>query len=173
MWCADATNAMALMYKDGDDGWDKDETFFAGKNFTVNGYSGWRTLSTKERQYLFNTRTMKNGKDRYTLNITYGGKMGLVLYPDDYDKDPVTGTVTDLPYGVVFLPAAGGRDGSPHSQNNPADVSNVGDYGYYWSSTAKSRVTAYGVSFGSQIVYPDGYSSRNAGISVRLVTESK
>ena len=128
----------------------------------------WRTLSTSEWQYLFNFRTMANGGSgegySYSLNITYGGKMGLVLYPDDYDKDPVTGTVTDLPDGVVFLPAAGGRrDGS--------NVNNVGDYGYYWSSTALDKIHAYIVRFNSGDVRPDYSDDCYYGFSVRLITE--
>lgn len=157
MWCADATNAMALKY---DDGWKEDKTFFAAKNFTVNGYSGWSTLSTNEWQYLFNTRTMKNGKDRYTLNITYGGKKGLVLYPDDYDKDPVTGTVTDLPDGIVFLPAAGRRNGDP-GRPNPASVSNVGNLGYCWSASPSDGSRAYDLSFHSDIVNPNNSGARS------------
>ena len=128
----------------------------------------WRTLSTEEWQYLFNTRTVNGGQGAgksYSLNITYGGKMGLVLYPDDYDKDPVTGTVTDLPDGVVFLPAAGYRDGS--------NVYDVGEYGYYWSSSADGNDYAYYVDFSRVEVSPDRGRYRYYGSSVRLITESK
>ena len=87
--------------------------------------------------------------------------MGLVLYPDDYDKDPVTGTVTDLPDGVVFLPAAGFRGGS-----------DVYDSSYgFWSSTASDVTLAYYVTFASDNVFPGDYVSRYYGYSVRLVTE--
>ena len=155
-----------------------DDVFFtnatettAKEGFTVNvddkEQSGWRTLSTNEWQYLFNTRTVNGGQGAgksYSLNITYGEKMGLVLYPDDYDKDPVTGTVTDLPDGVVFLPAAGSRDGS--------DVDVVGGSGLYWSSTADDEILAYLVFFDSFNVLPDYYGTRSLGFSVRLITES-
>ena len=145
----------------------------AKEGFTVNvngkEQSGWRTLSTNEWQYLFNTRTVNGGQGAgksYSLNITYGGKMGLVLYPDDYDKDPVTGTVTDLPDGVVFLPAAGYRGVS--------DLYDVGGYGYYWSSAAYDKYYAFCVSFNSSDVDPgDNEGLRYFGISVRLITESK
>ncbi len=170
MWCADATNAMALKYNTG---WWYDKKFFAGENFTVNGYSGWRTLSTNEWKYLFNTRTVNGGQGAgksYSLNITYGGKKGLVLYPDDYDKDPVTGTVTDLPDGVVFLPAAGYRIG----YNGNEYVKNVGLFGYYWSaSPGDGGNFAFGLVFGSGSVDPLRHDDRHSAQSVRLVTESK
>ena len=66
--------------------------------------------------------------------------------------------------GAVFLPAAGRRDGS--------DVSSVGDYGGYWSSTAHAPDDAYGVDFNSSDVYPIITADRNRGYSVRLITES-
>ena len=89
--------------------------------------------------------------------------MGLVLYPDDYDNDPISGSVETMPEGVVFLPAAGSRDGS--------DVDFVGDYGYYWSSAADDELNAYRVLFGSRDVYPDSSDLRFFGFSVRLVTD--
>ena len=150
---------------------DPDDATKSNPNFTVKvdgkEQSGWRTLSTAEWQYLFNTRTMKNEKDRYTHNITYGGKMGLVLYPDDYDKDMVFESVADLPDGVVFLPAAGSRDGSY--------VDDVGDFGLYWSSSADvDEDYAFMVRFSSSGVRPDDIFSRSrGGFSVRLITESK
>ena len=127
--------------------------------------TGWRTLSKMEWQYLFNTRTMTNGKDRYTLNITYGGKIGLVLYPDDYDNDPISGSVKTMPEGVVFLPAAGYRFGS--------NVYHVGDGGYYWSSAARGEDGAYCVSFDSDNVAPGDGDDRCYGYSVRLITDVK
>lgn len=111
---------------------------------------------------------MTNGKDRYTLNITYGGKMGLVLYPDNYSGSALTSgkdyTDANFPADCVFLPAAGGRDGS--------NVYYAGAYGDYWSSSAHDESHAYGVYFNSSNVYPD-FAYRNYGYSVRLITESK
>ena len=125
-------------------------------SFTVNvngkEQTGWRTLSINEWQYLFNTRTMKNGKDRYT-NITYDGKMGLVLYPDDYDNDPIYDSVKTMPEGVVFLPA----------EKN--------DIGYYWSSAADDEDFAYCVKFDRFDVRLDVTDYRFFGYSVRLITE--
>ena len=89
--------------------------------------------------------------------------MGLVLYPDDYDNDPISGSVETMPEGVVFLPAAGYRLGS--------DVSNVGDIGYYWSSTASDSYYVFRVYFYSSDVYPGNIDYRYRGFSVRLITE--
>lgn len=126
----------------------------------------WRTLSKDEWTYLFNTRTVNGGtgKDKsYSLNITYGGKMGLVLYPDNYTGSVLSGTVEALPEGIVFLPAAGSRNGS--------NVNNVGHIGLYWPSTACDSDCAYRVHFVRDVVYPDLITYRNIGYSVRLVTE--
>ena len=128
---------------------------------TIGDGNTWRTLTTEEWQYLFNTRTMTNGKDRYTLNITYGGKMGLVLYPDDYDNDPISGSVETMPEGVVFLPAAGTRYGS-----------DVISGGRYWSSSADGGDGAFSVFFSRFDVSPGYYDDRYYGYSVRLITES-
>ena len=128
----------------------------------------WRTLSEDEWTYLFNTRTVNGGKGAgksYSLNITYGGKMGVVLYPDDYTGSVLSGTVDSLPEGVVFLPAAGFRYGS--------DVYGVGELGSYWSSTACGSIDAYSVSFNSSDVHPGYDDYRFSGYNVRLVTEVK
>lgn len=125
-------------------------------------------LSYYEWTYLFNTRTVNGGTGAgksYSLNIIYGGKRGVVLYPDNYAGSVLSGRVDSLPEGVVFLPAAGLRRGS--------FVDNVGVYGYYWSSTTKNQDSAYSVYFGSDYVNPSNSVFRILGYSVRLVTESK
>ena len=126
----------------------------------------WRTLSNDEWKYLFKTRTMKKGKDRYTLNITYGGKMGLVLYPDDYSGPTLISgkdyTDANFPADCVFLPAAGYRDGSNVS---------ILDNGLYWSSTAYNEYNAYFVNFFRNYPYLGNSEARKSGCSVRLVTE--
>lgn len=152
---------------------DPDDATKPNVNFTVNvggtEQSGWRTLSTNEWKYLFNTRTVNGGQGAgksYSLNITYCGKMGLVLYPDDYDKDPVSGLVTDLPDGVVFLPAAGLRGKSY--------IYYVDNSGSYWSSSTYDENGACSVYFSSSVgVHPDDGGYRYDGFSVRLITESK
>ena len=134
----------------------------------------WRTLTTTEWQYLFNSRMVNGGTGAgksYTLNIVYGGKSGLVLYPDDYDKDPISGTVTEIPEGVVFLPAAGYRIG--------ANVYLVGEPGFflesnnYWSSSANDEYSAFDISFDPDAIGTDCINGRDLGCCVRLVADVK
>ena len=67
--------------------------------------------------------------------------------------------------GFVFLPAAGFRFDS--------NVNNVGDSGYYWSSTeyADDRENAYRVYLNSRSIRPGSIVNRGYGFSVRLITE--
>ena len=78
--------------------------------------------------------------------------------PDTYADDAALAA-----NNLVFLPAAGYRDGSA--------VCNVGDYGIYWSSTAYDGDVAYGVYFYNYYVDPGFYVFRSRGYSVRLITE--
>ena len=134
----------------------------------------WRTLTTTEWQYLFNSRIVNGGTGAgksYTLNIVYGGKSGLVLYPDDYDKNPIFGTVTEIPEGVVFLPAAGYRSGD--------HVYLVGESGFfsefnnYWSSSANDEYSAFDISFDPAAIETDCTDYRDLGSCVRLVADVK
>ena len=90
--------------------------------------------------------------------------MGLVLYPDDYAGEALSGTVTELPEGVVFLPAAGERNGET--------ISGVGEYGLYWASDTAASYEAYNFQFTSDKVRffsPE----HNRGSCIRLVTDVK
>lgn len=143
----------------------------AKSTFTVNGVTGkYRTLSQNEWAYLLNIRPVNGGIGEgksYSLNITYGGKIGLVLYPDNYTEAALSGTVQTLPNGVVFLPATGLRNGS--------GVYEVGKIGGYWASSAEGCRNVYvsnSVYFNSKDVSTT-YGDRHDGYSVRLVTESK
>ena len=141
--------------------------------------SGWRTLSTKEWQYLFNTRTFNNGANtgdgysyqRATINSDATSVFGVILYPDNYTLQTGATSYTSTEWttmeenGCVFLPAAGYRHGS--------NVSTVGVLVLYWSSTATDSDNAYGVDLDSRYVVP-GYSDYcDHGYSVRLITELK
>lgn len=129
----------------------------------------WRTLSKGEWDYLLNKRTVNGGTNigkTYSANITYGGEIGLVIYPDDYSGDPISGEVTELPEGIVFLPAAGFR--------NAERVNGAGELGYYWTSTPlTSGNLAHCVLFSkiSSSVNLDNPLDRYYGRSVRLVTD--
>ena len=130
---------------------------------------GWRTLSIKEWQYLLNARTMTNGGARYSLNIEYGGRKGVVLYPDDYIGDELSAdtqyTDADFPDDCVFLPAAGRREG--------ANVDCVGVEGYYWTSSSVYNEMAFDVSFYSSRIDVGEEIYRSFGYSVRLATDNK
>lgn len=142
----------------------------------------WRTLSTAEWQYLFNTRS--NASNLYKGGVTVCGKTNcVVLLPDNWQWDASTvGTSWQTEYpetstesnpvtwermekaGAVCLPAAGYRSGSI--------VYNVGDNGYYWSATANDEYGAFSVYFFSYYVRPSSSDYRGSGCSVRLITES-
>ena len=87
-----------------------------------------------------------------------------MLYPDDYKGSELSGTVTTLPEGVVFLPAAGYR--------NSSSVDGVGSLGYYWA-TAVTSDYAFFVIFYSESIFWEDYGLMFQGQSVRLITESK
>ena len=150
-----------------------DVFFTNASGFTVNGQSGWRTLSKDEWVYLLNTRTMTNGKPRYTnkvSGITIEGATykGLFIYPDGYNKAEIGETGAPSTWaeinaaGVVFLPSAGGRSSSNTFDNR---------YHLYWSSTpyAGNVNNAYDLLFYESVFNPGNYSSRSNGGSVRLV----
>ena len=120
----------------------------------------WRTLTTAEWQYLFNNHTKKWA--------TVNGVNGYVIAPDDFSGELANTYADDAALAannLVFLPAAGDRLGSY--------VGNVGDNGFYWSSTASDERYAFSVIFDGSDVSPDDHVSRNFGFSVRLITESK
>lgn len=149
--------------------------------------SGWRTLTSAEWLYVFNTRTSGstvNGTSnaRYThatINTDGTGVNGMILFPDGVtianSEATSWGTINGksswgtqctsaewtalAAKGCVFLPAAGFRN---------ASVSNVGSLGLYWSSTPYNENNAYDVSFSSGSLGPEG-NYRYYGFSVRLV----
>lgn len=155
---------------------------------------GWRTLTSAEWQYLFNTRTSGstvNGTSnaRYThatINTDGTSVNGMILFPDGItvanSEATSWGTVNGTSAwgtmcttaqwaalaakGCVFLPAAGYRD--------QASVSSADSQGYYWSSSPSytSGVNyAYNVSFYSGSLNPARYANRRYGRSVRLVRQ--
>ena len=157
-----------------------------GANAISNGgnkaNSGWRTLSTTEWQYLFDSRT--NASDKYA-GATVNGIHGILLLPDSWTLPDgcaftagqgegwSTNTYDTSQWdsmeasGAVFLPAAGFRYGDW--------ILAVEDNGYYWSSTANNanESNACGLFF-----YTSGIESNSAsvgrenGLSVRLVRDA-
>ena len=132
----------------------------------------WRTLTIAEWQYLLNTRSVNGGTGAgksYSLNITYGEKTGVVLYPDNYTGSALSGTVETLPDGVVFLPAAGFRV----NDGRKTYCSEYGDSGSYWAASldeSKPEDRACRVYLDDESAVFDTVPLMR-GQSVRLVTD--
>ena len=158
-----------------------------GKN--IGDGNTWRTLSTAEWQYLFDTRTAStvNG----TANARYAkatvvSKTGIILLPDTYTHPEGVTLLTNIntanatfsgntydsanwakmeSAGAVFLPAAGNRAGS--------NLNSVNESGSYWSSSKNDDSSARFLSFNSSEASANKNGQRFGGYSVRLVTDVK
>ena len=171
---------------------------FANGDWGVNmtGYT-WRTLTGGdggEWIYIFDSRASGatvngNSNARYakaTINTDGTAVNGIILFPDgckinsssattwgainnpsnNYTTKCTTAQWSHLEVlGCVFLPAAGYRDGTA--------VTNLGSYGYYWSSSpfASHASKAHSVYFSSTAVLRADNNWRDRGHSVRLVRE--
>ena len=148
--------------------------------------SGWRTLTSEEWDYLFNTRSTASGL-RY-VRAQVNGIYGVILLPDDWSTSYYTLFNTNGGYyyssnitavqwntleqhGAVFLPAAGERNG--------ISVNYVGSYGLYWSASYDDY-TLYGsysyagcLFFYSSSVSAHSRDTRKFGHSVRLVCSAQ
>ncbi len=148
-----------------------------GYNAIVNGgnqeHIGWRTPTRDEWGYIFNIRpdaAFKYGHGQVN------GVNGMIILPDEwtlpdglsflsgnsdwanvYSGEQWNQMETN---GAVFLPAAGGRNGTLFGS--------VGSFGPYWSSTCLSRMY-----FNSDLIYPQYEAwDRYYGCSVRLLIQS-
>jgi hypothetical protein len=140
----------------------------------------WRTLTVEEWVHVCKNRsTLSN--IRYVMG-NVSGVNGVILLPNDWRTTVHTltlggncasNTISSSDWevmevnGAVFLPAAGYRGG--------ISVSNLGESGYYWSSTCisydvKLVKSAYFVS-NNNGVDPFYGTYRNMGASVRLVCD--
>lgn len=102
----------------------------------------YRTLSTKEWNYLLNERKVNGGTgEGYTYQNVFdteieGRKVfGIFVFPDGFTKQSNWKTVYTTwdainAAGIVFLPAAGFREGT-EMYVNPF----IQDLGYYWTSS--------------------------------------
>ena len=142
-----------------------------------NKASMWRTLTSSEWYYLFNTRT--NAQYLWSQG-TVNGTYGVIILPDNFSKpSSISWTprannwsintytteqwATLQAIGAVFLPAAGRRNGQ--------DVDHVQRNGYYWSSTASSQHNARHLDFSDSNLNPQHGIYRCRGFSVRLVQD--
>lgn len=142
----------------------------------------WRTLTFNEWNYLINTRATASGI-RYAKAQVYGVN-GLVVLPDDWDASIYalnysnntqapfnSNVIADMDWafmetnGAVFLPTSGCRyDGTP--------VYDAGSSGNYWSATCYNKANSHRLAFSNSnlSMSTTGYSYRNWGLSVRLVS---
>ena len=158
-----------------------------GNNPIINGgntANQWRTLTLQEWDYVFNTRATTSGI-RYA-KAKVNEVNGVILLPDDWSSSTYSLNNTNSSSanyssnvisaaqwyaleheGAVFLPAAGGRNGT--------NTYNVGTLGYYWSSTydGNNNNNAYFVLFNNVSLVTDYSDYRCRGRSVRLVRDSE
>jgi hypothetical protein len=142
----------------------------------------WRTLTSGEWVYVFDTRSTASGI-RYA-KAKVNNVNGVILLPDDwsasyyslsntnqgvasYSSNVISSTQWNTleQHGAVFLPAAGYRYGS--------SVRYVGSGGNYWSASCSSSSGAYGVGFDDSLLNPQGSDGRYGGKSVRLVRSAQ
>lgn len=154
-----------------------------------NAENQWRTLtggSNSEWSYVLYTRGTDSGI-RYAKGQV-NGVNGVILVPDDWSASTYALSTTNSigasyasniisqiewtsvlePAGCVFLPAAGYRSGTM--------VSNMGSYGYYWSSSCNLSDSAYRVYFtdiNGSLYAGNSTNSRCNGLSVRLVRDAR
>ncbi len=183
-------------------GWSTSATTYGMNTSTSNTYSsdfvdwgatmgtGWRTLTSDEWEYIFNTRaasTVNSVENARYAKATVAGKTGMILFPDTYThpsdvtQQPTSINTANAAFtsnsydatawgkmeaaGCIFLPAAGYRYGTY--------VYGVGSSGDYWSSKPNDTNYAYGVLFSASVVSPQSSSSRYNGYSVRLVRDAE
>lgn len=119
--------------------------------------STWRTLTKDEWDYLLKHHTYKWIK---VLNTE-----GAAIFPKNFNgtiKDEYSSLKELDEAGVVFLPAAGYREGSTLIENQ--------SFGDYWTSTAKNGTESYYACLLHSIGKVESYQ-RSRGLSVRLVTD--
>ena len=156
-----------------------------GANAITNGgntANQWRTLTSDEWVFLFNSRTTSSGV-RYAKAVV-NGKNGLILLPDDWKTSYyalsntnngsaafTSNSITSAnwtnsleAHGAVFLPAAGTRF------RTETDV--VGNEGVYSSATSVAK-GAYIVHIAADFLnLPPSNIFKSKGNSVRLVSET-
>ncbi len=141
----------------------------------------WRTLTDEEWFYLFHDRITPSGIRFVKANVD--GVNGVLLLPDDWSasvyalnninqdgaafaSNTISSSTFHLnlePNGVVFLPAAGRRNGTETVQ--------LSSSGYYWSATSASQKFCLSVMFDIDLIEVGTTINRHKGCSVRLVRD--
>ncbi len=140
----------------------------------------WRTLTSGEWVYVFNTRSTASGIRYVKANVN--NVNGVILLPDDWSASYYSLSNTNQngasfgsnvisstqwstleQHGAVFLPAAGGRNGT--------SVNNEGSRGGYCSASCNNSGGAFLVNFSGSYLYPQYDLYRCVGLSVRLVRD--
>lgn len=161
-------------------------------NFTAGVEAGCRTLTKAEWTYLLATRT--NATSLYGFGKLFGVN-GIYLLPDSWSwsSSAVAAAVTAASFvwtaaakvftnnviadddngralwramedaGAVFLPAAG--------CHNSTGIVNVGERGWYATSTCKDSANYYSIYFYPKTLNLDNNSYRSSKICVRLVKD--
>lgn len=140
---------------------------------------GWRTLTITEWNYVLKSRSGANIKH---ATGTVDGVHGLILLPDHWE----------LPNGCTFRPGCKEWDGNEYTKEQwqqmeaanavflPAagirwgkDVKEVGQYGYYWTSTPENDSKSFVVFFNGSFINTESSCLRHGGIAVRLVRDTE
>lgn len=162
----------------------------------------WRTPTISEWSYLTNysrgaTNTVNNiTRAKYTYASIANMHNGIIFFPDTFtvptltnstwgpinQKSAYTTSISESDWyaleaaGCIFLPAAGGRSAAGSSQAAPS-VSDVNNYGRYWSSTKSTNNSkACAAQFQSDGNFTASTSSsylltKSSGYSVRLIKD--
>lgn len=159
--------------------------------FRVSGARGkYRTLTEAEWNYLLNERIVNGGIGKgYSYQAIFdesiGGTnvYGIIIFPDGFTGQSNWKTVYTTwdainAAGIVFLPAAGFREGT-EMYVNPGSV--IEDYGYYWTSSlydkssAASRAKDLCFDVNPETVNKLSlkYASASDAHSIRLVADSE
>ena len=149
---------------------------------TTDAPGTWRTLTNDEWKYLLEKRST-------TSSIRYAKAKvnrvsGLIIVPDNWnqtiyplgsvnspEENYSSNYINETDWekmetaGCVFLPAAGGRNGTA--------LYDVGSYGRYWSATCYNSSSAHFLFFDSSGLNPSRDNYRYVGQSVRLVKDVK
>ena len=140
----------------------------------------WRTLTTAEWQYLFNTReasTVSGTSNARYAKATVDSRSGIILLPDEYEHpsgvaelkklNPKNDTENDINTDAAFtentysvtdwekMEAAGAVFLPSAGYREGSDVDFDNNYGAYWSSTAFDEEWAYYVDFASPLYHTE------------------